>query len=166
MSKIYKGITSIGIVCDDNLKLSPVAAVIMRDLIVSSKNSNVRSIQIDHAGYKRTGNKVADSAIGFLQTHGFGSADYLEPKRINLKWLLSKDIIFTIDQFLKRDILYNYFSTKTKEMRDRILILSTAANINERIRDPKDDYNYDIASVYGLIEKCCKVIIKKIESAN
>ncbi|MHA1520417.1 MAG: arsenate reductase/protein-tyrosine-phosphatase family protein [Promethearchaeota archaeon] len=162
MVKFHK-IETIGIVCIDNSSLSQVAAIICRDLAIRSKNPKVRSLQIYDAGYKRISQKVSDSAKGFLQTKGFGSSDMLEIKRINKQWLLKKDLVFVMDKFLQRDILYDFFPSRNSPMRDKIFILNEVAGIPTRIRDPGDDYNADHRAVYILIEKCCQKIMQRIE---
>jgi protein-tyrosine-phosphatase len=162
----FKDIQSIGIVDNDGTRLSPVAAVLIRDLLVRSKNPKVRSISVDGAGFKRTTLKVEDRAIGYLQTQGFGAAGMLEPKRIDKYWLKTKDLILTIDRFIKRDILYDYFPTTTDEWDEKILVFHEAAGINEKIQDPLDDYSVDIRNIFELIKKCVEKIIQKLEQAN
>ena len=89
----------------------------------------------------------------------------MEPTRVTKYWLKSKDIIFTMDRFQKRDLIYDFFRNDL-DAHKKFLILNEAAGISERIRDPVDDYNADIKSVFILIEKCCKAIYQKIERAN
>ncbi len=152
--------------CIDDLRLSPVFSYLLKELLIKSKKSSVRGIQVNHCGYKRQGSKVSDTTKGFLQTKGFGTTDMLEPHRVNKSWLLSKDIIFTTDRFIRRDIIYDFFSTKTKEMQNKIFVLNDAAGINEKIRDFGDDYNTDSKSVFNLIERCCQKIFAQIEREN
>jgi protein-tyrosine-phosphatase len=163
ISNLYKGIKGIGIVCLDNLRLGPVAAYILRDLLVKSKNAGVRGIQVSDAGIKRLGSKVSDATKGFLQQKGFGTTDLMEPKRVNKYWLQSKDVIFTMDRFQKRDLIYDFFPNN-QEMGKKFLVITEAAGIKEKIRDPLDDFNIDIKPVFQLIEKCCIEIFKKIEA--
>ncbi len=137
----------------------------MKDLVIKSKSSVVRRIQVDHAGYKRQGSKVADATKGFLQKRGFGTSDMLEPHRVNKLWLLSKDLVLTMDRFIKRDLIYDYFPAKVKEMQNKIIVLNDAAGM-EKIRDFGDDYNTDSTSVFNLIEQCCQEIYKQIERDN
>ncbi|MHA1475413.1 MAG: arsenate reductase/protein-tyrosine-phosphatase family protein [Promethearchaeota archaeon] len=157
-----KNAMDIGIVCIDNTKLSPVAAVLLRSYALQSNNSKVRDIQFYDAGYNR---EVADSAKGFLQQQGFGTTYMLESKRIDKKWIKSKDIILTMDRFLKRDIIYDY-PLVHQDLKEKVFTLTEVAGIQERIRDPGEDYEEDLESVFLLIDKCCKGIIKKLEKAN
>lgn len=159
-----KNVMDIGIVCIDNTKLSPVAAVLLRSYALQSSNSKVRDIQFYDAGYNR-GGEVADSAKGFLQQKGFGTTYMLESKRIDKKWIKSKDLILTIDKFIKRDIIYDY-PLIHQDLKDKVFTLTEIAGIQERIRDPGEDYEEDLESVFLLIDKCCKIIIKKLEKAN
>lgn len=152
--------------CIDDLRLSPVASLILKDLLIKSKNSFVRSILVSHAGYKRRGSSVSDATKGFLQKRGFGITDMLEPHRVSKIWLKSKDVIFTMDRFIRRDLIYDFFPSKRKEMELKILVLNDAAKINEKIRDFGDDYNSDSSCVFNLIERCCKEIYLQIEKDN
>ena len=161
-----KDIETVGIVCIDNARLSPVAAIICRDIAIKSKNPKIRALQFHDAGFRRISHKVSDSAKGFLQSQGFGSSDMLEIKRIDKQWLLKKDLILVMDKFLQRDILYDFFPTQVSAMKEKILILNEVAGISTRIRDPGDDYNADHGAVYLLIEKCCQKILQRIEQAN
>ena len=159
-----KNAIDIGIVCIDNTKLSPVAAVLLRSYALQSNNSKVRDIQFYDAGYNR-GGEVADSAKGFLQQQGFGTTYMLEAKRITKNWIKSKDLILTIDKFIKRDIIYDY-PLVHQNLKDKVFTLTEVAGIQERIRDPGDNYEEDLESVFILIDNCCKKIIKKLEQAN
>ena len=165
-SEILKGITSIGIICLDGVRLSPVAAVIMRDLLVKSKKSAVRSISVEDAGHKRTSSKVSNSSKGFLQQRGFGTTAFLEPKRVDKYWLKTKDLVLTMDRFIRRDILRDFYPTKKAEVEGHFLILNDAAGIRDKIRDPGDEVNAGIEDVFLLIEECVKKIVKKIEAVN
>ncbi|WP_457920135.1 arsenate reductase/protein-tyrosine-phosphatase family protein [Candidatus Lokiarchaeum ossiferum] len=153
-------------VCIDDLRLSPVASLILRDLLIKSKKSNVRNIQVSHAGYKRRGSTVSDATKGFLQKRGFGTTDMLEPHRVSKAWLKSKDIIFTMDRFLRRDLIYDFFASNRKEMENKILVLNDAAGINEKIRDFEDDHNSDSSGVFNLIERCCNELYLQIDKVN
>jgi protein-tyrosine-phosphatase len=163
---VYKGASNIAIVCIDNTRLSPVAVVIMRNMASKSSNKFVKQIAFDAAGYKRSSMNVSDSAKGYLQRKGFHATAFMEAKRADKTFLKMKDIIFTIDRFIARDLLYDFFPTKTPEWKQKILVLNDAAGIKDKIRDPGEDYNADIDAVFELIEKCCKAIIKKLEMSN
>ncbi|WP_457558011.1 arsenate reductase/protein-tyrosine-phosphatase family protein [Candidatus Harpocratesius sp.] len=166
MASIYKNVESIGIVCMDNTTLSPVAAYLFRDLAIKSRNPKIRKIRFFDAGYKRTHHSVSNSAKGFLQQRGFGTTDMMETHRVNKNWLVTKDIIFVMDRFLQRDLLYDFFPTKVEEMKKKILILNEAAGIDERIRDTSEDFYIDVTPTFLLIERCCIQIIKIIEREN
>ena len=87
----------------------------------------------------------------------------LEIKRIDKQWLLKKDLIFVMDKFLQRDILYDFFRSQISTMKEKILILNEEAGISTRIRDPGEDFNADHRAVFLLIEKCCQKIMQRIE---
>ena len=159
-----KNAMDIGIVCLDNTKLSPVAAVLLRSYATQSSNSKVRDIQFYDVGYNRGGD-VADSAKGFLQQQGFGTTYMLESRRIDKKWIKSKDLILTIDKFIKRDIIYDY-PLVHQNLKEKVFTLTEIAEIQEKIRDPGEDCEEDLESMFLLIDKCCKKIIKKLEKAN
>ncbi|QEE15510.2 hypothetical protein DSAG12_01336 [Promethearchaeum syntrophicum] len=159
-----KNAMDIGIVCIDNTKLSPVAAVLFRSYALQSNIPKVRDIQFYDAGYKR-GGEVANSAKGFLQTQGFGTTYMLESRRIDKQWIKSKDIILTMDKFIKRDIIYDY-PLVHQDLKEKVFTLTEIAGIQEKIRDPGENYEEDLDSVFLLIDKCCKKIIKKLEQAN
>ena len=161
---MLKNVKDIGIVCIDNTKLSPVAAVLLRNFVIKSKNPNIRNIQVYDAGYER-GEKIADSARGFLQKRGFGTTFMLETTRIDKKWVKSRDLILTMDKFLKRDIIYD-FPMNDQDLKLKVFTLNEISGINERIRDPGEDYGVDLDPIFELIEKCCKKIIEKLEKAN
>jgi protein-tyrosine-phosphatase len=156
-----KNAKDIGIVCIDNTKLSPV---LLRSYALQSSNPKVRDIQFYDAGYNR-GENIADSAKGFLQQHGYGTTFMLEPSRINKNWIKSKDLILTMDKYIKRDIIYD-FPLVHQDLRDKVFTLPEFAGIQERIRDPGENYEEDLESVFILIDNCCKKIIKKLEKAN
>ncbi len=161
---LLKNAMDIGIVCLDNTKLSPVAAVLLRSYALQSSNSKVRDIQFYDAGYNH-GEEVSNSTKGFLQKLGFGTTYMLKPRRINKKWIKSKSLILTMDKFIKRDIIYDY-PLVHQNLRDKVFTLTEIAEIQEKIRDPGEDYDEDLESVFLLIDKCCKKIIKKLEKAN
>lgn len=163
MNRNNDQLEDIGIVCMDNTNLSPVAAYILRDLAVRSKNAKIRQLRFHDAGYKRTTNRVSNAAKGFLQQRGFGTTDMMETKRVRKRWLEKMDLILVMDKFLKRDILYDFFSTRVEEMKQKIHIFNEFAGINERIRDPGMDYTEDITPVFLLVERCCQNIMKKLE---
>ncbi len=158
-----KNAMEIGIVCIDNTKLSPIAAVLLRSYALQSSNPKVRDIQFYDAGYNR-GGEVADSAKGFLQQKGFGTTFMLESRRIDKKWIKSKDLILTMDKFIKRDIIYDY-PIVHQDLKDKVFTLTEIAGIQERIRDPGENQEEDLEPVFSLIENCCKKIIKKLEKA-
>lgn len=143
--------------------MSPVASYILRDLAIKSKNPKVRAIQFQDAGYKRSSSQISNSTKGFLQTRGFGTTDMMEIKRIDKYWLVQKDLVFVMDKFLQRDIIYDFFPLKAIEMKKKIVILNEVAGIKTRIRDPGEDFTEDITPVFELIERCCIEIMKKIE---
>jgi protein-tyrosine-phosphatase len=162
----FKGIQSVGLVCIDNTRLSPVAEVLLNRMAIESRNPKVRGISFHSAGYNRTIDKVADSAKGYLQMLGFSISPFMETDRINKDWLISKDLILTMDKFIRRDILFNYFPGSETEWANKILVLNEAAGIGDKIRDPGSDPTADIKPVYNLIRRCCEALIKKLEGAN
>jgi protein-tyrosine-phosphatase len=161
-----KGVQSVGIVCIDNTRLSPVAEILLNRLAIESRNPKVRAISFHSAGYNRTADKIADSAKGYLQTLGFGLTPFMETDRINKDWLITKDIILTMDKYLRRDIIFNYFPGSEREWENKILVLNEVVGITEKIRDPGPDPIAETKHVYSLIQRCCEALIKKLEGAN
>ena len=70
-----------------------------------------------------------------------------------------------MDKFIKRDIIYD-FPLVHQDLRDKVFTLPEISGIQERIRDPGENYEEDLESVFILIDNCCKKIIKKLEKAN
>ncbi len=137
-----------------------------RDFASNSIKESIRQLRFNAAGYKRNTSKIADISKGFLITRGYKAVDYFEPTRINKSWLTSNDIIFTMDRFLRRDILFQYFPLQMEVMELRILTLSEAAGITDKIIDLGDDPSEDFHPVFNLLERCCRTIIQKIEAEN
>ncbi len=159
----FSNVESIGIVCSDSLRLSPVAAVLLRYYISRSSYAAVRRFQVSNAGYNRAGSKISNRAIGFLQKKGFGVSDQLKPELVDRFWLTKKDLILTTDRFLQRNLIYDVFPTKSAEMKLKVFTLSEAAAKDGKIRDPGEDYGVDITPVFTLIEECCIAIVKRLE---
>ncbi len=162
---IFKGVETIGLVCIDSRRLSPVAAVLLRDMLLKSKKETVRSIQVYHGGYERKGHDISNRALSYLQRKGFTQSDQLRVERIDKIWARSKDLILTMDKFIKRDVIYDFPMTD-KDLKKSVFTLTEAAGVNERIRDPGEDYSYEIDPVFDLIERCLKEIVKKLERVN
>lgn len=157
-----KKITSIGIVDIDSLRLAPVTAVLLRDMLQQSKNKNLHEINVEYAGYERTSQNISNSAKGYLQTKGFKNTDALDIYRIDKPWLMSKDLILTIDKYIKRDILYNYPIQGEQSLEPKTHILTEYVGINDKIRDPGTEGLYNIRDAYELIERCLEKLVAKI----
>lgn len=162
----FSTVSSIGIVCTDCSRLSPVAAVLLRYYMSRSTNASVRRIQVSNAGYNKVGLKISNRAISFLQKRGFGVSDHMKPVRIDRVWVEKKDLILSTDRFLKRNLIYDVFSTKVAEMRETVFTLPEAVGIDDKIRDPGEDRGIDIAPTFELIDKCCIKLVKILENAN
>jgi len=165
-SNSLKNIQTIGVVDIDNVRLGPVAQVILNRTAVESKNAAVRGIKFYTAGYKRTIDNVADNAKSYLQTHGFGNVELMKPVRIDKNWIRTKDLIIVTEQYLRDKILFDFFPTTYEEWEKKIMIMNDLAGITEGIRDPGQDPLVSMKPIYELLERCCKEIIKKLENAN
>jgi len=162
----FKGVQTIGIVDLDNVRLGPVAQVILNRTAVESKNATVRGMKFYTAGYKRTVDQAADSAKSYLQTHGFGNAELLKPVRLDKNWLRTKDLIIVTEPYLRDKILFDFFPTTYEEWEKKIGIINEMVGISDVIRDPGPDPLVSMKPIYELLERCCKEIIKKLEMSN
>lgn len=165
-NKILRGINEIGVVCDDGSKLSPVVVVLLRDFAIRSSNKNVRSMKFYNAGYKR-GKEITNSAKGFLQQEGFQTtSDFLELDRVDFGWIQIKDIILVMDKFLKRKIFHDYGDSNI-EIEKKVFIFNEFVGINQKIRDPGDEFvSSENKELFLLLKKCCQIFIKMLEKAN
>jgi protein-tyrosine-phosphatase len=165
-SSIFKNIAAVGIVCIDNVRLSPIAEVMLNRMAVESKNPKIRQINFYSAGFQRSSVKMADSTKGFLQKNGFDTSSLHDPERISKDWLVTKDIILTMDKFIRRDILHDYFPVVAPEWEEKILVFNEAVGISDRIRDPGNDPLAETTPVYELVKKCCEALILLLEKSN
>ena len=157
-----KKIHYIGIVCDDNSRLSPVATYLLRDLAIRSSHEWVRDLEIFSAGYKQVG-KLSNGAKGFLQTRGFGNTDLYAPTRVDKYWVRKKDLIITINRFLRLNLIHDY-PISGVNMQEKIIPFPKISGLNEMVHDPGDDDPEALEKTFLLIEKGCKAIIKKFEA--
>jgi len=132
-----KNIQYIGIVCDDNARLSPVATYLLRDLAIRSSQEWIRSLEFYSAGYKQVG-ELSNGAKGFLQTRGFGNTDLYSPTRVDKYWIRKKDLIIPMNRFLRLKLLHDFPITGVN-MQEKIIPFPKISGLNEMIHDPGDD---------------------------
>lgn len=157
-----KKIQYVGIVCDDNARLSPVATYLLRDLAIRSSHEWIRSLEFFSAGYKQVG-KLSNGAKGFLQTRGFGNTDLYSPTRVDKYWVRKKDLIITMNRFLRLNLIHDYPITGVN-MQEKIIPFPKISGLSEMVHDPGDDDPEELEKSFLLIEKGCKAIIKKFEA--
>ena len=156
-----KNIQFIGLVCDTNARLSPVATFLLRDLAIRSSHEWIRNLEFFSAGYKQIG-KLSNGAIGFLQTRGFGNTDLYSPTRVDKYWIRKKDLIIPMNRFLRLKLIRDFPITGVK-MQDIIIPFPKISGLNEMIHDPGDDDPEALENTFLLIEKGCEMLIRKLE---
>ena len=128
-----KNFQSIGVVCIDNVRISPVAEILLNRMAAESKNAHVRGMKFFSAGYRRGDPKSPNSAKGFLQKKGFGNTELMKPQRIDKDWLRAKDLIIVTEKYLRNKILFDFFPTNSADWDKKIVIM------NESCRNPRSN---------------------------
>ena len=157
-----KNIRYIGVICNHNARLSPVAAFLLRDLAIRSSREWIRNLIFFSAGYKYAG-ELSNGAKSFLQTRGFGNMDLYSPTRVNKYWVRTKDLIITMNRFIRLKLLHDFPITGVN-LSEKIIPFPEISEINEPIHDPGDDDPEALENTFLLIEKCCEALIRKLET--
>ncbi|MHA1913385.1 MAG: arsenate reductase/protein-tyrosine-phosphatase family protein [Promethearchaeota archaeon] len=154
-------IKQILIICLGNTARSPAAEYLAKDY---SKKMNLDVI-IESAGFMNAFSNMQPESREYLDSKGIDHSDF-RPQIINRRLLEKQDLILTMENTHKEEILQNYGNIEELEEKIYTLREFNGESKNLDIIDPYYTSNETYHTVMKLIDKNIKEAIQKIIQIN
>jgi protein-tyrosine phosphatase len=148
-------------ICLGNTARSPAAEYLAKDF---SKKMNI-DLQIESAGFINAFSYMQPESRKYLDSKGIDHSDF-RPQLINRRLLEKQDLILTMEESHKDEILYNY--TNIEELKEKLFTLREYNGETENldIIDPYYTSNETYNKIMKLIDKNIKEAIQNIIQFN
>jgi len=151
-------------VCTGNICRSPMAEVILRDLVTRSGLGRLITTSSAGTGDWHVGEQADIRTITSLAKHGYDGSHH-RARQFDSAWFANLDLVVVLDRSQER-ILRNWAPTEHDRNKVRLLLSFDADQVRQQdVPDPyySDDALFD--SVLGMIERASSALLKQLAPA-
>lgn len=157
-----KSVFRICMVCTGNICRSPMAEIVLRDLVHQSGLEQHISVSSAGTGEWHVGERADPRAVKTLEQHGYNGSAH-RARQFEPSWFESTDLVIALDRSHER-VLKSWATNETDQ--SKVLLLTSFAEetaLNPDVPDPyySDETFFD--SVLLTIEKSCRGLFQQIE---
>ncbi|MDO9395290.1 MAG: low molecular weight protein-tyrosine-phosphatase [Herbiconiux sp.] len=158
------GVFRICMVCTGNICRSPMAEIVLRELVAAAGLADRVAVTSAGTGEWHVGEHADPRTVAALEAHGYDGSTH-RARQFDASWFASLDLVIALDRTHER-VLRSWAATEEDRQKIRLL-LSFDADYASRT-DVPDPYYSDAAmfdSVLALIEHADRALFRQLEPA-
>ncbi len=154
----------ISMVCTGNICRSPMAEIVLRDLVERAGLGDRVQVSSAGTGEWHVGEHADPRTVAALEAHGFDGSTH-RARQFDADWFDSLDLVVALDRSHER-VLRSWARTDDDRAKVRLLLSFDPEYAGRS--DVPDPYYSDAAmfdSVLGMIEHSCRALFRQLEPA-